>query len=668
MSLPLVIVLVIVLLLGLASGGYALYLYRSGKTDQIKIKKDSSRNRLYFFYLLFTRTPLIKRYFRKFRMRLEALFPADAIDVNKKATVEMLKALGMGLLAMTAIVIMCAGDIFYMLIGLLTVYVIISNAITKSVEKLELRLLYQFADFLTDCRGNYHTSGMVDDAIYMTLDDIPYEIGLHINRIYDIIIATNISEEVEKYTDIAPNRFLNMFAAVCATIKEFGDKKLENGESLFLKNLEYIKQEVYIEINKQEKNNFLFSGLVFTAVFPVFCMKLISRWAMSISELSDFYNGPIGMIVMVLTFGSSFLCYELISNLKDGRVGEIREHKLMEKVAAIPILSGILTAYTNKHYTKALRTGDDLKMVGDHISPQAFLAKRLIVAIVLMLITAGVIQSAVFMNRNKIAHDFSESFNNSIVVDETYKETMREAAEMALRAHRQLKATPNDIETLSAELQAELNMEPALATEVATEVNNRAVQYRNSYYRWYYILIILAIGALGFYAPLGLLKYQLSIMQMSMDDEVAQFQSLALILMHVDGMTLDVILEWMERFAFAFKQSISECILNLEASEADALERMKEQETFPAFRRFVNNLMNVDEVGVASAFDEVKTEQENYKEQRKLKNEVMMTKKSNIGKDISKIPMAICVVGYLIFPFVQMAFKMMQSIGQTLSF
>ena len=94
---------------------------------------------------------------------------------------------------------------------------------------------------------------------------------------------------------------------------------------------------------------------------------------------------------------------------------------------------------------------------------------------------------------------------------------------------------------------------------------------------------------------------------------------------------------------------------------------MKEKESFPPFLRFCDNLMNIDEVGVAAAFDEVKTEQENYKQQRALNNEITMKRKSNIGKDISFIPIGITVAGYLIFPFVLMAFQMFQTFSEVFS-
>ena len=646
-----------------------IYLRRQrGKGEKITIRRNDRRNHLYVIYRIFNKIPFTKRYFLKFQKRLSMLYPSDVLDVNRMATSMMTRSSLMAIGSLVIMLILCKGDLFYILISIITVYVIFTNSLTSSVDKLELKLLKQFTDFITDCRSNYHTVGMVDDAIFMCIEDLPHEIRLHVSRIYDIMISTKVEEKVEEYTDIAPNRFLQMFAAVCATIQEFGDKRLENGESLFLMNLEYIKTETYIEINKIEKNNYLFSGLIVICIVPVFTLKLIAGWATNIMDLSSFYNGAVGMLVMTLTFVSSLVCFELISQLKQGKIEEEKEHKLLERLAGLAGVRAILTTYTNAHYSKALRIDNDLKMTGDHISPQAFLLKRLLTGAILALVTLALLISSNIINRKDILHNFANAFDESVVPDEEYREEMKLAAEAYLSREKKIKNTPEERARLVKEIEENEYMREDLAEDIADTVISKADEFKHSYFKWYNLLIMLGVGVIGFYIPIWYLMYQMTVMKMSMEDEVAQFRSLALILMNVDGMNLDTILEWMERFAFCFRQTISECIINLESSTQGALAKMKERETFPPFIRFVNNLMNIDDVGVAAAFDEVVTEQENYKDQRKLNNDIMLERKSNIGKLIAFIPAGFCVVGYLIMPFAMMAWKMLNDLSGALQF
>ncbi len=663
----------ICILTGVGAGVFLLLTTKKSRNNpnKITVKKGSGkRNRIYFLYRIFTRVPFLNRYYVKFRTRLSILYPADSIEINKLATTTMAKSSIIAIISAVVLGYLSRADFFYMIISVFTVYIIFTNSISRSIDKMEIKLLRQFTDFLTDVRSNYHSTGMVEDAIFMTLDDIPYEISLHANRLYEMVISTDVSKEVENYTDIAPNRFFEMFAAVCATIKEYGDKELpETRESLFLKNINYIKEEVYVEITKREKNNFLFSGLVPVCIAPIFSLKLIAMWAQSISGLSRFYNGPMGTVVMALAFVTTIVSYELIANLRDGRVDNEKEHPFWDRMANLPFIRKILTKVVNHNYTKFLRIGDDLKMVGSHITHQGYLLQRCTLGIALGVLAFGITIGVYATNVHSVLHDFSTEFEDSIVPDEDYRILMQELTEEYLLERKHIRQfSDNEINDLIYELQSEEGMTEALATQVANKVAERSNKYAKSYFKWYYILIIAAAIVAGYYAPYLLLKYQMSIMRMSMEDEVAQFQALALILMNVDGMTIDVILEWMERFAFAFRQSISECILNLESSQSEAIRKMKDSEAFPPFRRFCDNLAAVDDVGVSHAFDEVQTEQENYKQQRALRNEITMTRKSNLAKAISYMPMGVAVIGYLIFPFVQYAFEMLQSMSTALTY
>ncbi len=662
-----IILLIIIGVITIAAGIATIVLYRQGRNKvSVVVEKDRSSN-IFWLYRIFVNTPGLKNFFNKYRRRLALLYPADSRDINRKATEMMGKAMIGGIIVVIAIIVLAQGDLFYTLLSLTTAWMVFSNSASTAVDKLETKLLSQFADFITDVRGNYHMTGMVDDAIFMALEHQPYEIGLHGNKIYQIVTSTDVATESERYADSAPNRFFQIFVAICATIQEYGDKKLENGESLFLKNLNYLKEEIYVEVTKRNRMKFVFNGLIFTVALPIFGMKGIERWATSISELSSFYEGSFGFVMTVAIFLSTVICYTLIINLRDGAAKEIKSHALMERLASTPGLAGVLSKICDHNRSKTIRIHDQLKMTGDRITPQAYLLQRIMVAVALGLVSLVLTISTYSIARSKALNDFSNSFNNSIVDDDSYREEMRELGKSYLKANKHLKNYPENIEILSEQIEEEQAVSPAIANEIATEVGNKAETYQNTYYNWWYLLIIIACAACGYYAPIWLLKYRISIMQMSMADEVAQFQTLAMILMNVDGMTLDVILEWMEKFAYAFRESISECIINLESSEKKALMNMRNAETYPAFLRFCDNLMNVDEVGVINAFDEVKTERENYKQQRDLNNEIQMSKKSRLAKDISYIPMGLTIIGYMILPFIMMAFSMMQSMSTALS-
>lgn len=636
------------------------------KHSQIVHYNVNKKNHIYALYRIYIKTPILKRYFGKILDKLETMYPADRIAIQTKATKDMTIALGAAMACMLTIIVFSRGDIFFMGVGLVLVYVIFTQIINTQMDNMETKLFKQFADFLTSVRHYYHDTGDVVDALYMTLDSNPYEIGLHINKIYQIISGTHTEEDVAKYTDIAPNRFLMMFAAICATEKEYGGKQFENGEWLFLKSLNHIKDELNIEILKKQQNNFLFSGLKFVAVAPIFLLKPIELWATSnMPDMAEFYTGGIGTIVIAITFAISIFCYQMITNLKDGRVDEMKENALLSKLATLPIIRAILTAEVNRNYSKSLRYGDNLKIVGEDIGPKEFLLKRILYGLAFMVAFNVVVVFAQAQMKESLLTNFEDTYENSIVPNAEYRETMRTISKDIIQSRDEIETY--DKETLIKAVADENHIKKTFAEEIVNEVLNRITEFKEIYYKWYLAIFMLIAAAIGFYTPLLLLMYQLSIMKMNMEDEVVQFQTLVLILMYVDGMNLKILLEWIERFAFCFKASVSECTINLEYSSEKALIKMRDTEPFPPFKRFVDNLLSIDNVGIVSAFDEIESEREFYKKKREQDNTTIMQKKASKGKLIAFVPLIVAVGGYMILPFLQMAIEMMSTMTNAVS-
>ncbi len=641
-------------------GSFVWYKKRAQRHSGIINYKKDKRNYAYYLYKVYTKTPVIKRYFNKVIKKLETMYPADMMAIQVKATQEMSVAVGAALSLMLVVIIFGRKDFFFVGIGVVMTYVLFTQILNGRIEKLEMKLNDQMANFLTDVRHYYHDRNDVCDAVYCTLDEIPFEIGLHINKIYQILISTHTEEEVAKYTDIAPNRFLMMFAAICATIKEYGDKRLDDGQWLFLRNLNHLKDELNIQILKTRSNNYLFSGLKFVAVVPVFLLKPIEMWATSnMPDMAEFYTGGLGTIVMAITFAIAVLCYQMICNLKDGRVDEMKENIILNKAVNLPFIRNLLTAEINRNYSKSLRIGDSLKMVGEDLTPKSFLLKRLVYGLAFGIAFNFIAIFAQAQSKSNLINDFENAYENSIVPNQEYRDTMEKITKNNIKEMRKIKDLEAHREEAISRIMAENNMNRTHSEEIVDTMIKRLDKYNNLYYKWYFLIGTAAFMALGFALPWLLLQYQLSIMKMSMEDEVVQFQTIALILMYVDGATLDLLLDWMEKFAFCFKDSVSTCILKLQSSERNALLEMKDREPFPPFKRFVDNLLSIDQVGMVSAFDEIESEREYYKKKREQDNEMVTHKKAARGKLIAFAPLIIAVGGYMIYPFMSMAIEMM---------
>ena len=146
-----------------------------------------------------------------------------------------------------------------------------------------------------------------------------------------------------------------------------------------------------------------------------------------------------------------------------------------------------------------------------------------------------------------------------------------------------------------------------------------------------------------------------------MTDEISQFHTLALILMYVDGMTLEQVLEWMDRFSYCFRYRIEQCMIDLPKGELKALERMQEGPN-KQFNQFVDNLENIDNVGVQQAFANIEGDRQYYKLLRERENKESIQSKSRMGTFLAFTPLMGTIFFQMIIPMLMMTLQMLSQL------
>lgn len=643
------------------------------KADRVVTRtKKNGRNYLYGFYLFYSRFPLTKRYFYKISNRVRAIYPADNIAINLRATKTILRGSIAALAMIAGTLAFAKNDLFFVFAGFFMAYIVLTTLVSGSLEAQERRLLLQFKDFIEDVREEYNRVHRVDDAVGNILDQLPYEIGLHAERIYKVLTATQVKKEADKYSDIAPNRFFTTFIAIASTTMEYGDKKIEDGRSLFLKNINFLKEEVNIELLKQAKNSALFSGLSIVALLPVIAIKPIELWATTnIPQLTKYYSGSYGIVCMAIVFALSAISYAMIDNFKSEKEMEIKENSVFKQIASRPAIRRFLNAQVNRNYSKSLKQDEMLRFTGDQLGINTFLLKRYFAAALLVFVTTILLFTSIFWSKQDLLTNFVDEFTSSSYTTAEYRDVMRETAknytEQTAKMTAKNAGTQEFKDNLAADIMKNTDLhDKKLADSVADVVSQRVTKYGDVYFKWYYLIVIIMMGILGYYIPLWLLMFKQSAVRMNMEDEVAQFQTLALIISRVDGANIAMLLEWMDRFAYCFKSSVSQCIIDLPHGGQKALIAMREAESFRPFKSFVNCMISVDEVGMVTAFSSIETDRAYYKEKRQEDNLRMITRKSTYAKWISIIPLFFVFIFYLIYPMVQFALEMMGQVSSAL--
>ncbi|MEB9896270.1 hypothetical protein P4K96_22775 [Bacillus cereus] len=189
----------------------------------------------------------------------------------------------------------------------------------------------------------------------------------------------------------------------------------------------------------------------------------------------------------------------------------------------------------------------------------------------------------------------------------------------------------------------------------------------NEYFRWWELLIAILIAVIGFYIPLWILQLQRKLRAMEMQNEVDQFHVLISILSEFERISVETVLEWMERYSIIFKPALQRCLLNFDSGAAQALQELREEAPFESFDRIVKRLLRaVEKIPLKEAFDDLEMEQGYYAKMKEDNLERLIRKKSSWGRIVGFTPCFLLIFLYLVFPFLYMSFGQLGEITKKL--
>lgn len=192
---------------------------------------------------------------------------------------------------------------------------------------------------------------------------------------------------------------------------------------------------------------------------------------------------------------------------------------------------------------------------------------------------------------------------------------------------------------------------PDEASDVADFVAERICKSRKEYFRWYDLLVCFLFAVAAYCVPEIIMALTKRSFQMQMQDEVIQFESVILVLMYIERMTVEEILVWMAMFSRVFKKSLQTCICYFPVENEGAIDDLALAEPFEPFARLIQNLKVCDKVGVERAFNGLSSERKNYQELRKQENEIAVANNVRIANAVSSSTTTVAIVTYMVGPF-----------------
>jgi len=629
-----------------------------------ELKKDTQNNKLSLevisqkLYVFYNKIPFIKRYLTKLRRRLEIINVSDEYLTRKQASEYLTKALFIVIPLTIIIIVLTKSNTLLMFILLIFEIFITEIIIESSVDKLDNKILKQQIDFFAEIRHAYHETNMVEEAIYQVAQDDEKEISLQAQKIYEILISDDPETELEKYYDIAPNSYLKEFAGISFLTKEFGDRTID-GSSLYLKNVNNITQEMQIEILKRDKLNYVFQSLSIISILPVLFIDAVKNWAISqFGFTSSFYNGKWGFLIQTLLLIITAVSFVLVRKVKDtaGVQGITNENPWQRKLYENRYVKKIVNLFVPKNGTREYR--NIVKLLKDSASKQKM--EWLFINRIVMCIAVFIISMLTFGQVHKVTIELiytdTSSYNSIIGLSDSEKakvEAQLKSDNVFLDKYKGKKITKQQLKVAISNSKAYEGASEEEINKATDRIYTKLQTIDNEYLVWYEFILAIAFAYMGYMSPIWLLYFQAKIRQLEMEDEVMQFQTIILMLMKIERVNVEMILEWLERYADIFKEPITKCVNNYESGAWEALEQLKNDTTFPLFIRIVESLQaSVEKIPIIEAFDELDAERDYYQEKRKQSNEILISRKALIGKAIGFTPMICLFVGYLIIPLV----------------
>ena len=645
--------------------------------DNLVVKNKTSFKDIFdrlfqIVYMTFVKMPVIKYYTKKTRLKLEMTNDYTEYELRRRSGKYMLISV-IFIFVSLFVLINLVNDLYMSLIVIVGVLIIAEKMIDLGITSVSNKILRQMPDVFTTIRHAFHEHGMIDEAFSTAIDDFgDKEIGPQLRRIKEAIISDNPEVELEKYYDSAPNRFLKLFAGISYLTYDLGDRKVD-GTSVYLKNLNNILQDIYLEILKQDKINYMFRSLNIIAVVPLVCIKPLQGWAESnFPALSNFYNSSFGFIMQSLIIISIFVSYLMLRIVKEDseqiKFDRVTNVRWQDKLYKHTLVKLIVDAFKTKEHTRKYRRETELiKNTNSYLTIEWLYVNKITAAVVTFILALilmfNITRIDIKATYEKISDEFL-SFGQLTEQQEAAAQAINDRDKTYIDKYKNKNVTKEQIEM---EMTDPVTGK-ADADEVA-RVYDKIQSVKNSYIKFWQVLTSFILALIAYYVPSLVLFIRNKIREMEKENEIMQFQSIILMLMYIDRVDVQTILEWLCRFSYAFKEPIATCLNNYEAGAYDALEELKEVVPYKDFQRIVEQLQSaVERIPIRDAFDELETERAFFHERRKEGNERLIKKKVTIGKVLGFTPMVLLIGGYLVAPLMIVSIMQMMSYFTKMSF
>ena len=269
-------------------------------------------------------------------------------------------------------------SLYYFSVVAVVLFVILMELSWKRDNRRFVIELKDLDWLLSEVRHRYYVHGMVDEAV-----EEAYELCSNITlkkqifELYEVLCSADTKLAKQKFKQANKNRYFRMFLTLSLTVLEFGDQILD-GQSLYLKNLKRLREEIHTELKNNQTLKHHFSGLTFLIVVPVTTLGAIESWGIhNLPELVTYYAGTYRILFYLILFLLTIGLYYIFFLLKSPVQIITKKHPWLQSIAVRNEFKKLCRNYELFFPKSWDKQKVALVQVGETLEVSEFLCKRL---------------------------------------------------------------------------------------------------------------------------------------------------------------------------------------------------------------------------------------------------------------------------------------------------
>lgn len=593
------------------------------------------------------------------RKRLEFYSHSDERAIRKK-TVAVFLVTASSFIVLALLFWLITRDTAMLAVYTLILFFLADTVIDIFVSNVHVKLLKQQLVYHELLRHKYYELKSVEDANHEACEALNkrglFEIYLQAERISDILSGADQESGLEHYYETAPNKYLKLLASMIHITREYGDTRKDGG-SVFIRGISYLSSEIRADVFKRERLKFALRSLNVISLLPVFLIKPLRQWAgNSFTPLNNFYNSKTGIILAIGTVLAAFAAYMALRRIQrfDGPGKPYSERKTLESRLYEMGLYKVVDRLAPGDYTKKKADLESLiKGSVSGINVQILFTRRILMGVLAFLLGLVLFVGLNLNNAHRILHvpEIPKGYLGGRLSGPEYAK-LQEITDLDRAILIRVGKKPD--EALIRTVLAENGIQDKASQDLAvTRILDKCHRLSYCKFKWYELLLCILLFLLGYQMPVLNLHFLKSVRRIDMEEEVAQFQTIILMLKDMNRIHVEEILEWMEMFSIQFKEPIQKCLANFSSGSEEALDQLKEDVSFPPLTGIIENLQLAnEELGVQKAFEELEDEMRYNQEKRKELHEHIVESKKNLGNIVGFLPVYSLITLYLIVPMI----------------